>query len=280
MSSSKGPPPIYCTETDCDYKTPRDTWDMMKKHMEVHTVNVHPPPSETHVCEVCAKKFNNKHALKKHSHIHEDKKKIEDRRKYPCVVCGKTFVTSYNLKLHEVVHTGKKNYECKVCNKKFPRADNLKRHMMIHTDERPYLCSLCSKSFTQSAHLKEHSMLHSDETFSCDICSKVYSQPQTLRRHRMTHTSSPFRCPECGYSSTRAYILTDHINKQHRKGCLRPRWACLPSSYQAKIQLYCGPYGPTASIFYRIWRKQSGAMVFTLNFDKVLLKKRFPTMNI
>ena len=28
--------------------------------------------------------------------------------------------------------------------------------------------------------------------------------------------------------------------------------ACLPSSYQSKSQLYCGPNGPTASIFYGI----------------------------
>ena len=35
-------------------------------------------------------------------------------------------------------------------------------------------------------------------------------------------------------------------------GCLRPRWACLPSSCQTKSKQYCGPNGPTASIFYGI----------------------------
>ena len=55
---------------------------------------------------------------------------------------------------------------------------------------------------------------------------------------------------------------------------------CLPSSFHAKIQLYCGPNGPTASIFYGIWIKQSGAIVFIFNLDKVLLKKLFSTMNI
>ena len=34
------------------------------------------------------------------------------------------------------------------------------------------------------------------------------------------------------------------------------------------------------SIFYEMWMKQSGAMVFIFNLDKVLLKKLFPTMNI
>ena len=57
-------------------------------------------------------------------------------------------------------------------------------------------------------------------------------------------------------------------------------WACLPSSCHAKIKLYCGPNGPTASIFYGICIRQSGAMGFILNLDKILLKKLFPTMNI
>ena len=63
-------------------------------------------------------------------------------------------------------------------------------------------------------------------------------------------------------------------------GCLRLRLACLPSSLHSKIQQYCGPNGPTASIFYGIWIKQSGAMIFIFNLDKVLLKKLFSTMNI
>ena len=36
----------------------------------------------------------------------------------------------------------------------------------------------------------------------------------------------------------------------------------------------------TASIFYGIWIIESGATVFTLNLDKISLKKLFPTMNI
>ena len=46
------------------------------------------------------------------------------------------------------------------------------------------------------------------------------------------------------------------------------------------IQLYCGPNGPRANIFNDLWIKQSGAIVFIFNLDKVLLKKLFPTMNI
>ena len=58
------------------------------------------------------------------------------------------------------------------------------------------------------------------------------------------------------------------------------RGGCLPSSCHAKGKLHCGPNGPTASIFYGIMIKQSVAMVFIFNLDKVWLKKLFPTMNI
>merc|ERR1719312_1114501 len=92
------------------------------------------------------------------------------------------------------------------------------QHMMTHTDERPYLCCICSKSFTQSAHLKEHSMLHTNAIFTCDLCGKGYYQPQTLRRHKKTHNASnQFQCEDCGFSTTRAYLLTDHMRKNHSK---------------------------------------------------------------
>ena len=47
-----------------------------------------------------------------------------------------------------------------------------------------------------------------------------------------------------------------------------------------KSQQYCGPNGPTATIFYGICIRQSGAMVFILNLDNISLKKLFPTMHI
>ena len=46
------------------------------------------------------------------------------------------------------------------------------------------------------------------------------------------------------------------------------------------LQQYCRPNGCTASIFYGIWIKQSGAMVCIANLDKVSPKKLFSTMNI
>eukprot|EP00090_Calanus_glacialis_P024631 TRINITY_DN38289_c0_g1_i1.p1 TRINITY_DN38289_c0_g1~~TRINITY_DN38289_c0_g1_i1.p1 ORF type:complete len:230 (+),score=32.17 TRINITY_DN38289_c0_g1_i1:260-949(+) len=180
----KGPPPqITCSVPDCTYSTPEDcpTWDLMKKYLEVHVVNVHPPPPQSFICDVCAKSFDNKRAFKAHSNLHE------------------------------------KNFSCKICKKKFPRSDNLRRHMLTHTLEKPYLCAICTKSFTQSAHLKDHSLLHSDKSFSCEICAKAFAQPRALKRHRLIHSSSVirFHCQECEFSSKRSDTLTDHMNKQH-----------------------------------------------------------------
>ena len=50
--------------------------------------------------------------------------------------------------------------------------------------------------------------------------------------------------------------------------------------YGGKSGRWWSSYGPMASIFYKIWIEQSGAMVFILNLDKISLKKLFPTMNI
>ena len=74
--------------------------------------------------------------------------------------------------------------------------------------------------------------------------------------------------------------VTDITKITSQIKCLPLRWACLPSLFHAKIQQYCGPNGPMTSILYGIWIKQSSAMIFIFNLDKVLLKKLFPTMNI
>ena len=58
------------------------------------------------------------------------------------------------------------------------------------------------------------------------------------------------------------------------------REAATPVQNISYIQLYCGPNGSRAKIFNYLWIKQSDAMVFTLNIDKVLLNKLFPTVNI
>ena len=39
--------------------------------------------------------------------------------------------------------------------------------------------------------------------------------------------------------------------------------------------LYCGPNGPTASIFYGILITQSAAIIFILNFEKSFAKETF-----
>ena len=57
-------------------------------------------------------------------------------------------------------------------------------------------------------------------------------------------------------------------------------WRYFSFNLNFPLILYCGPNGPTASIFYGIWINQSVAMVFIFNLDNLSLKKLFPTMNI
>ena len=58
------------------------------------------------------------------------------------------------------------------------------------------------------------------------------------------------------------------------------KYFCYSKSFLGHFELNDMRYGPTASIFYGIWIKQIGAMVFLSNLDEVSLKKLFSTMNI
>ena len=59
-----------------------------------------------------------------------------------------------------------------------------------------------------------------------------------------------------------------------------PVWDLDNESTGEHCKQYFGLNGPTASIFYGIWIKQSVGMIFIFNLDKVSLKKLFPTINI
>ena len=96
--------------------------------------------------------------------------------------------------------------------------------------------------------------------------------------------------PNWGVYYPQPYIEYDITLRYNKPRCysvqleyfifLCSRQASLPSSCHAKSKQYFGPNGHTASISYGIWTKQSSAMVFLLNLDKVSLKKLFPMMNI
>ena len=65
-----------------------------------------------------------------------------------------------------------------------------------------------------------------------------------------------------------------------REGVYAPGGPPFLAHARQRVSNIVGLTALTASIFYGIWITQSGAMVFILNLDNILLKKLFPTMNI
>ena len=129
---------------------------MLQRHLKTHqpavllgdsaagaTVDLPPPPpppspplkkqGETHVCEICAKRFLSQNALKRH---------------------------------RQTVHRQSGGFLCRVCDRRFYRKDHLKRyHNRKHGHkeyEAPasYPCPLCQKSFHYRGHLREHLKTH------------------------------------------------------------------------------------------------------------------------
>ena len=110
--------------------------------------------------------------------------------------------------------------------------------------------------------------------YRSDICTETSLQVLQVFYSSSVCTSATTPCVSDTHVDT--YLLRHPLGREG----VYARWACLPSSFHKKSKLYCGPNGPTASIFYGIWIKQSVGMVFIFNLDKLLLKKLFPTMNI
>ena len=101
--------------------------------------------SLTHaVCQVCEKRFANKHYLQLHMQVHGTK--------FHCEFCDEMFTNIINHERHvKTVHPSEieepeKNYQCGVCNMHFVDAGSLKSHMNIHTGEGPQ-CGICDKRF-------------------------------------------------------------------------------------------------------------------------------------
>lgn len=112
-------------------------------------------------CDICHKKFSQKHSLDSHKKIHTAVKP------YGCSMCEKSFYRRRELTRHEAVHTGYKPFSCGVCGKCFSRTDKLNRHVQTHQYKsifRNHKCEACSLNFRTEQELQKHKPLCKPET--------------------------------------------------------------------------------------------------------------------
>lgn len=76
---------------------------------------------------------------------------------YQCEICLKRFAQRHYLSIHRRTHTGEKPYQCDYCIQKFARRDTLLIHRRTqHTGERPHHCELCGEAFFHRGQLQMH----------------------------------------------------------------------------------------------------------------------------
>lgn len=108
-------------------------------------------------------------------------------------------------------------FVCTTCNRVCKKKDSLTRHMRTHM-EFPYTCTVCSHKCKVYKDYIVHRKIHA--TKRCDKCDFVTIRNDNLRRHMITHSEEKsHKCPypECSYSTSRANLLSSHIQNNHTK---------------------------------------------------------------
>ncbi|XP_037970456.2 myoneurin [Plutella xylostella] len=184
------------------------------------------------ICDVCGKKYANRHSLKMHSYNHANlrcpicnrhyksrfsfkkhvdakictkevgwQKKDNGNKNFFCDSCGKGFAKKYSLYIHIKFEHEKsyKSFDCAWCDKKFPAASRLKYHMVKHTRERNFTCETCGGKFVTKPALVYHTRIHTGETpYACEFCDmKFLSTSRRMDHVRRRHMGATQQCDIC-----------------------------------------------------------------------------------
>ncbi|XP_063066096.1 zinc finger protein 184-like [Engraulis encrasicolus] len=140
-------------------------------------------PKNSHVCDVCDKRFRLACQLRTHSYTHTG------TRPFICELCGRDFSSTANLKRHQEIHSGLKPYACTVCSKTFSTSDGLRQHRNVHKLTKTLLCSTCGKAFSNGQALRTHAYIHLKlKPFACMVCGKGFRSRSVLNQHMKVHS--------------------------------------------------------------------------------------------
>ena len=180
---------------------------------------------EKYECRHCKKKYTSKQNFINHELSH-----IEG--KHMCELCAKTFDNPSNFKSHmEIVHASVRKFSCSYCQKLIPTKRALIMHERQHTGERPYKCNHCDKSYTGMSALSKHTQKNHNPSsfksqtdivhakvrkFSCSYCQKLIPTKRALIMHERQHTGErPYKCNHCDKSYTGMSALSEHTQRKH-----------------------------------------------------------------
>lgn len=100
-----------------------------------------------HSCELCSKRFKNRHAMQIHLRVHSGEKP------FICTVCSEPFAAMSSLKIHERRHTGlNKTY--------FNFILFFISIFFVITGLKPYVCNYCHKGFSDHSTHRQHVRIH------------------------------------------------------------------------------------------------------------------------
>jgi KRAB domain-containing zinc finger protein len=179
----------------------KDEWTL-GEHMKIHT------GQNKYFCSICGKGCTTPALLDKHIMEHSIEKNNSGEKKncsnsFMCNICDRTFNEQKFLKKHlkeihfsniDDLNDNERKHVCTICSKSYKQNKLLVMHMRSHTGERPLSCEVCGRTFALPSSLYKHRNIHcTEKKYGCNICGKKFNQSSNLTAHLRTHTGKDFQ---------------------------------------------------------------------------------------
>lgn len=101
------------------------------------------------VCETCGAAFHSGWALNEHMYKHRDPSTFP----YVCDMCPKRFSNKHTFQLHVMRHKNIRNFSCPLCETRTVTKAELDVHLQYHNKDPTFVCDLCPKKFTTKGNI-------------------------------------------------------------------------------------------------------------------------------